>query len=294
MYYRRKVILALLQVFENKLDKISLQKLLFLVCRFQETPSFNFIPYKFGCYSFQANADLKTMTKYEMVNNEDKAWVKIDKTDYMLQLKDKDKTAVKNVKNIYGNRSAEELIKLTYQKYPYFAIKSTIAERVLTDEEYNKIKKNTPCKNETVLFTIGYEGITLEQYLNKLIINDVKLLCDVRKNPLSMKFGFSKTQLQKACDGLGIKYLHIPELGINSEHRQELNSQSDYDMLFDMYKSEVLSETQDKQKSVLDLLDKFERIALTCFEADINQCHRKHLAESLVNLSGNKYNLKHI
>lgn len=294
MYYRRKVILALLQVFENKLDKISLQKLLFLVCRFQETPSFNFIPYKFGCYSFQANADLKTMTKYEMVNNEDKAWVKIDKTDYMLQLKDKDKTAVKNVKNIYGNRSAEELIKLTYQKYPYFAIKSTIAERVLTDEEYNKIKKNTPCKNETVLFTIGYEGITLEQYLNKLIINDVKLLCDVRKNPLSMKFGFSKTQLQKACDGLGIKYLHIPELGINSEHRQKLNSQSDYDMLFDMYKSEVLSETQDKQKSVLDLLDKFERIALTCFEADINQCHRKHLAESLVNLSGNTYNLKHI
>ena len=96
------------------------------------------------------------------------------------------------------------------------------------------------------------------------IINDVKLLCDVRKNSLSMKFGFSKTQLQKACDGLGIKYVHIPELGINSEHRQELNNQSDYDILFDMYKTEVLSETQDKQKSVLDLLNKYDRIALNC------------------------------
>ena len=294
MFYRRKVILALLQVFENKLDKISLQKFLFLVCRFQENPSFNFIPYKYGCYSFQANADLETMTKYEMVGNEDKAWIKTDKTDYMSLLKDKDKTAVKNVKNVYGNKNAKELIKLTYQKYPYFAIKSTIAEKILTDEEYSKIIKNTPNKKDTVLFTIGYEGISLEKYLNKLIINDVKILCDVRKNPLSIKYGFSKTQLQKACDGLGIKYVHIPEFGINSKHRQELNAQSDYDILFDMYRKEVLLDTQDKQKFVLDLLNENDRIALTCFEANINQCHRKHLAESLVSLSNNKYALKHL
>lgn len=55
----------------------------------------------------------------------------------------------------------------------------------------------------------------LEQYLNKLIENDVKVLCDVRRNPISMKFGFSKHQLIKACNGVGIEYKHIPEVGID-------------------------------------------------------------------------------
>jgi len=52
------------------------------------------------------------------------------------------------------------------------------------------------------LFTIGYEGISLEEYFNRLIKNDVKVLVDVRNNPLSMKFGFSKTQLKRFCEKL--------------------------------------------------------------------------------------------
>ncbi|WP_200885350.1 DUF488 family protein [Jejuia pallidilutea] len=60
-------------------------------------------------------------------------------------------------------------------------------------------------ENDITLFTIGYEGISLEHYLNKLIRNNIKLLCDVRKNALSMKYGFSKSQLKNACEGVCIK-----------------------------------------------------------------------------------------
>ena len=63
MYYRRKIILALLQSFEGKMDKISLQKLLFLFTHRQEKAVYEFIPYRLGCYSYSANADLTTMVK---------------------------------------------------------------------------------------------------------------------------------------------------------------------------------------------------------------------------------------
>ncbi len=158
--------------------------MLFLVARNQKQPSFHFVPYKFGCFSFQANSDLHTLEKYNLVSKSEKYWKKIDGRDFFAELKLNDQAAIRTVKSQFGKLNKDELIKLTYKKYPYFAINSTIAESVLNLEEIDKIDKQRPSKNETILFTIGYEGITLEQYLNKLIINDIKVLCDVRKNSL--------------------------------------------------------------------------------------------------------------
>jgi len=145
-----------------------------------------------------------------------------------------------------------------------------------------------------VLFTIGYEGISLEEYLVRLLKNDVKVLVDVRNNPLSMKYGFSKSQLKKYCASLGIEYVHIPEVGIQSDQRQELNTQSDYDKLFADYRKNNLPKTRPYQNEILKLLEQYKRIALTCFEANICQCHRKHLAEAVETLPAFDYEVKHI
>lgn len=294
MYYRRKILLSLLQTFEGKLDKMSLQKLLFLLSRQQKEKSFHFVPYKFGCFSFQAKADLETMAKYNIVVTSGNYWEKIDQNDYVSELNVVDQTAIRYIKSQFGKMSKDELVKHTYQKYPYYAINSKMATNILSIDELAKIEKQKPHKTETVLFTIGYEGVSLEEYLNKLIINDIKVLCDVRKNSFSMKYGFSKNQLQNACNGVGIEYKHIPEVGIESDKRQELNTQSDYDKLFVFYKANILKKEIGKQKEILSLLQIQKRIALTCFEANICQCHRKHLAESISKMEGFDYQLKHI
>jgi uncharacterized protein (DUF488 family) len=91
MYYRRKILLSLLQVFDNQLDEISLQILLFLLARCQENKSFHFVPSKLGCFSFQANADLNTMSKYKLVESSMNDWKKIDDKDYFEELNSKDK-----------------------------------------------------------------------------------------------------------------------------------------------------------------------------------------------------------
>lgn len=294
MYYRRKILLALLQVFDNKLEKMSLQKLLMLFANKQTIPGFYFVPYMYGCFSFQANADLNTMIKYDQIAEEGKSWVKTDRGNYLPELKESDRKALQIIKGIYGNKSKEQLIQITYRKFPYYALNSCIAHEVLSDEEIQAVEDVRPKHKGAVLFTVGYEGITLEQYLNRLIQYGVEVLCDVRKNSVSMKYGFSKSQLQNACNGIGIEYVHIPELGIASNKRQELNTQSDYNRLFLHYRQEVLTNTRTQQNEILELLKSNKRVALTCFEANICQCHRKHLAEEISVSPDFHYELQHI
>lgn len=294
MFYRRKIILALLQLFDGQLDKISLQKLLFLFANKQVKAEYDFIPYKFGCYSYSANADMTAMVKRGFLTEDEKTFAKKDPTDYLKQMKPADLKLLLEVKANYGNMNATALMKHTYINFPFYAIKSEVAENILNKDELEKVAKANPKGNKTVLFTIGYEGISLEEYLVRLLKNDVKVLVDVRNNPLSMKYGFSKSQLKKYCASLGIEYVHIPEVGIQSDQRQELNTQSDYDKLFAVYRKNNLSNTTTHQQQIFSLLKQYQRIALTCFEANICQCHRKHLAEAIETLPGFNYEVKHI
>ena len=294
MFYRRKIILALIQLLGGELEKIRIQKLLFLYSQKKKNPEYDFIPYKFGCYSFSAKADLNTMVKNGSLLENEKYFHKNNQDDFVKLLKVEDKKIITEVVQLYGNMNRNSLIKHTYINFPYYAINSTIADKVLDKKQLEKVISLKKESNETILFTIGYEGVSLEKYLNKLVSNDIKLLIDVRKNSLSMKFGFSKSLLKKYCESLGIEYIHIPEVGINSDQRQELNTQQDYDALFEVYKKTTLKETDSYQAKIIELLTKHKRISLTCFEADICQCHRKPLAEAIAKNPMFDYEVKHI
>jgi uncharacterized protein (DUF488 family) len=294
VFYRRKIILALLQLFDGQLDKIRLQKLLFLFTLKQAKTEYDFVPYKYGCYSYSANADLTTMVSKGLLAESQKHFAKLDKTDYLKLVKPEDLKRLQQVKTEYGKMSANTLMKHTYINYPFYATRSEVAADILDKTELEKVKAAKPKGTKTVLFTIGYEGISLEEYLVRLLKNDVKVLVDVRNNPLSMKYGFSKTLLKRYCESLGIKYVHIPEVGIQSEQRQELNTQADYDKLFTVYRNQNLTKTTKAQTEILNLLKENKRIALTCFEANICQCHRKHLAEAIETLPGFEYKVEHI
>ena len=99
------------------------------------------------------------------------------------------------------------------------------------------------------------------------------MLCDVRNNPLSRKFGFSKSNLQKYLGNVGIEYIHLPELGISSAKRNNLNSDEDYISLFKAYELS-LSKSKEYLDRLYQLLQTQNRIALTCFEHDPSHCHR--------------------
>ena len=134
--------------------------------------------------------------------------------------------------------------------------------------------------------TIGYEGHTLESYLNLLLRSGVTLLCDVRRNPLSRKYGFSKSTLAKGCEGVGIRYEHLPDLGIASDRRQTLETQADYDALFASYRRDDLPNMGAAIATLRTWILAGARVSLTCYEHLPQQCHRHCVAEALTKSLG--------
>ena len=283
MYYRRKIILSLLQEFGGKLKRTDFQKFLFLVSEHQKKRAFDFIPYKYGCYSFQASMDKSTMIKYGLLE-ESNDWIKKDIKDYIPELKKEDKEIIFFIKSNLGNLSGNELLKYVYNKYPYYAFNSLVSKNIMNADEMKFIESHKPVNNKKCFYTIGYEGKSLEKYLNQLIESDIKALIDVRKNPISMKFGFSKNQLKNACEKINIKYLHIPDLGIESDKRQNLNNMSDYENLFSFYSENTLPKNTDNINKIILLLEKHKRIAITCFEKEVCKCHRGKILETITKL----------
>ena len=147
-------------------------------------------------------------------------------------------------------------------------------------EAMNRIEAARPTES-IPLASIGYEGRTFENYLNSLIRNGIKILCDVRKNPISRKYGFSKSTLKNACEKIGIEYRHFPELGIPSYDRTDLRCQSDYDDLFARYEKTVLHNHGDTLDVLVRLVEANGCIALTCFEANPAQCHRTRIINAI-------------
>lgn len=127
------------------------------------------------------------------------------------------------------------------------------------------------------VWTIGYEGKTLEAYLHELTINGVKVLCDVRRNPISRKKGFSKTALSEALAGRGVEYRHYPDLGISSALRKNLKTDEDRQRLFCSYRHNIKADHPDV--TAIREIASSRRVALTCFEADHSMCHRHCIAE---------------
>ncbi|MBC8382674.1 MAG: DUF488 domain-containing protein [Candidatus Cloacimonetes bacterium] len=284
LIYRKRVLLAITQSFGGELSATHFQKLLFLFTERQVKKNYDFVPYRFGCFSFQAMADKSRLMKDGFLEDV-KNW-KITSCDmnFASTLNDLDRKELTKFRTKYHNFSTKELIREIYLTYPYYAINSEIAEKYLDVKEGEAINKLKPNDVKTSLFTIGYEGRTLEIYLNLLIQNNIKVLCDVRKNPLSMKYGFSKKTLQNACETLNIKYIHLPELGIESRKRQNLKTQCDYDSLFQDYEKTVLHQQIKAITFIIDLLNNYNRVALTCFEYSPRRCHRTRVANAVHSL----------
>lgn len=136
-----------------------------------------------------------------------------------------------------------------------------------------------------ILFTIGYEGLSSKEYFQKLVERDVKLLCDVRKNAISRKKGFSKSALQEIALSYNIEYIHLRDLGIDSKQRKNLKTLQDYNKLLNQYEKHIFHHQQADIYHILKLINRYHRVALTCFEAHYTMCHRGRVAKLLVTLN---------
>lgn len=146
----------------------------------------------------------------------------------------------------------------------------------------------------SLLATIGYEGRSYEGYFNELLRHGVARLCDVRRNPLSRKWGFSKRLLSQGCDELGMRYESFPELGIDSQWRAGLADRGAQVRLFARYEATTLVERRDAVARIARWIDAGERVAITCFERESRDCHRSRLATAIVRTAAKPLQPRHL
>jgi uncharacterized protein (DUF488 family) len=293
MFYRKKVLLNLLNVFGGRLEKIPFVKLLFLFCIDKEHKYYEFVPYHYGPFSFTAYCDINSLKKDCIIYETDNSFTLQQFDGQLYKITEYDIEQLNSLYKKFKDKNSDILMKFVYEHYPYYA-KNSFKYEFLTPKVKNAIKEIIPDDNRTVLFDIGYEGKSLECYLNLLIKNSIKTLIDVRKNPISMKYGFSKNILSKRASDLNIKYVHMPELGIESAKRKLLSSIEDYQKLFDEYENIVLKQNVSSVEQICSFLMQDKRIVLTCFEADSNYCHRSRIVNFMNNSNLYKFETEHL
>ncbi len=293
MFYRRKVILALLEALGGELNRTDFQKHLFIYTQQQPETAYDFVPYQFGCYSFSAEADRAPMMRAGLLSDGD-TWRKETRTSYVEMLRPDDRRRLIHHVEHYGRLRGRELVRKVYSDHPFYATRSRIAQDVLHPSEMGAVEAMRVVENRPALLTIGYEGRSLESYLNQLLLHGVTVLCDVRKNPVSRKYGFSKRTLSACTEKIGIRYVHIPELGIPSGRRKGVDSSSDFERLFDEYARDVLPRRGEELRQIAGIVERGGRVALTCFEACHGDCHRSRVSAAVADLPQWNAPLKHL
>ena len=135
------------------------------------------------------------------------------------------------------------------------------------------------------LFTIGYEGVSLDDFLATLENTAIDVLLDIREFPVSRRKGFSKNVLCAALVEVDIDYRHERSLGSPKAIRHKLRVDGNQRAFFRAFDRHLL-----RQNSLLQELAEglTGNVVLMCYEKDHIQCHRSSVAKAFAEISGLK------
>ncbi|MFX0204241.1 MAG: DUF488 family protein [Candidatus Hodarchaeota archaeon] len=196
------------------------------------------------------------------------------------------KSTVRILDKLKSTNAVEQLLEGRYRILDWKAYDYVL--RKLPDKKSIKLtdfaKKDSELyEYQPPAFTAGYEGQEPGQFLKSLSNEGINILVDVRKDAYSKQdMSYSEGALSRIAADVRIKYIHLPELGVDYDIRQELKSTHDYETYFKRY-SEYLEKNLDLVAFVAQLA-KNNVICLMCYEKDFKRCHRSILANKLEEL----------
>jgi uncharacterized protein (DUF488 family) len=271
MFNRQKIVLHLLAAANRPVTHMELTKWCFLLKHETDSrggPAFyQFLPYQYGPFSFVLYREIQELVDQGLIEAPDeKSWQLSPRTNIALfsvpRTAAEDAAAI--AKRVRGWKLSN-LIDTIYDRYPDWTVnskRSPRASRPVADLE---------------VFTAGYQGLQVDGFLNMLVSRGIQRLIDVRNNPVARQYGFHKSTLNRLCSSLSIEYVHLPQLGIASRLRSNIQDQEDYDRLFEMYESDILPTEDASVARVAELVGERPSV-LVCMEAAPQSCHRSRLA----------------
>lgn len=141
------------------------------------------------------------------------------------------------------------------------------------------------------VFTIGYEGATLADFIATLQVAGVRRVVDVRELPQSRRPGFSKNVLRAALEQHSLAYEHRRALGDPKAGREAARA-GRHDEFRQIFKAHM--ETRSAREDLVTLREVLENesCVLLCYERDHRHCHRQLLCNDLQRLGS--LQVKHI
>lgn len=282
MLIRQKTVLALLSQANKPLSPRGFVKLVFLLRHETELSSertfYDFVPYKYGPFSFALYRELANLRRDGYVTSDEECVALCEHNAHLAEEKVEElppavHTAVEKVVSQYVRKSQSALIKDVYARCPWYATRSEMAD--LRPKSAVRAKKA-----RSAVYTAGYQGMSVDSFFNHLLKQGIRLIIDVRANPVSRRYGFSKRQFSKIAKKLGVGYRHIPNVGVPSKYRGDLTDYDSYQRLLNKYEREILPKLEDEIHEVGYLMQQTAAV-LVCVEKDVRCCHRSRLAEAV-------------
>ncbi len=239
------------------------------------TSFFQFLPYHYGPYSFCLDREMDALANQGYVDDCDRKHWSLTEIgrNTRFSVDQPVRADVWKVLRRFGKSSSSSLLRSVYESFPWFSVNSRVEQL-----------ENRPTADPAV-YTAGYEGLSVDGFLNELMIHGIRRIIDVRRNPVARRFGFHKSTLARLASNVGIDYIHIPQLGIASDQRQELHTYQDRLDLFERYASTTLENEIEAIAKVASLVNE-RASALVCLESDPDCCHRSYLAVPVAKKTG--------
>lgn len=146
--------------------------------------------------------------------------------------------------------------------------------------------------NRTLLCTVGYQGLSMEEFLWLLERANVRVLADVRAVAHSRRPEFRRTSLHRSLAGRNIAYKHFKEVGAPREIRRQLKDDGQWPAFERGYRKHLRAQ----KETVAELAQMALKggVCLMCLEADYKSCHRSLLATALSKNTEGKLEAEHL
>jgi transcriptional regulator with XRE-family HTH domain len=128
------------------------------------------------------------------------------------------------------------------------------------------------------IVSAGYEGRSIEDFVQALADSGVRTVADVRLNAISRKKGFSKSRLTAALAEAGIGYRHLPALGNPKDNRPPFWDGRPAEGR-EVFRRLLAHDPAPDALEELFTLAARQSVAVLCFEQDEERCHRKVICD---------------
>ncbi len=132
------------------------------------------------------------------------------------------------------------------------------------------------------VFTLGYQGLSLDLYTETLVSAGVGTLIDVRLTAWSYNRKYIKSVLERTMADADLDYVHLKDCGNPSINRKTAKSAKDCLAKYRKYLAKNPHCLVELKEQIKAASDSGRPACLTCYEREPHECHRSILLDFLV------------